>query len=135
MYNEHCTFFIVHSTLSYFCTLMFKNKALIPIFVVVFVDLLGFSIVLPLLPFYAMDFHASPEIIGFFVASYSVFQFIASPILGGLSDKYGRRPILIYSQIGSMLGFLMLGFANTLWMLFASRIIDGASGGNLTIAQ
>ena len=114
---------------------MFKNKALIPIFVVVFVDLLGFSIVLPLLPFYAMDFHASPEIIGYFVASYSVFQFIAAPILGGLSDKYGRRPVLIYSQIGSMLGFLMLGFANSLWMLFASRIIDGASGGNLTIAQ
>ncbi len=114
---------------------MFKNKALIPIFIVVFVDLLGFTIVLPLLPFYAQDYQASPQVIGYFVAVYSVMQFIASPILGGLSDKYGRRPVLIYSQLGSLIGFLMLGFARSLWMLFASRIIDGASGGNLTIAQ
>lgn len=114
---------------------MFKNKALIPIFVVVFVDLLGFSIVLPLLPFYAQDFQASPETIGIFVASYSVFQFISSPILGGLSDRYGRRPMLIYSQIGSMIGFILLGIGGSLAILFISRIIDGISGGNLTIAQ
>lgn len=113
---------------------MFKNKALIPIFIVVLVDLLGFSIVLPLLPFYAQDYQASPEVIGYFVAAYSVFQFLASPILGGLSDKYGRRPLLIYSQLGSMIGFLLLGWAGSLAMLFLSRIIDGISGGNLTIA-
>lgn len=73
--------------------------------------------------------------IGYLVASYSVCQFIASPILGGLSDRYGRRPLLIYSQVGSMLGFILLGFAHTLPLLFLSRIIDGISGGNLTIAQ
>jgi MFS transporter, DHA1 family, tetracycline resistance protein len=114
---------------------MFQNKALIPIFVVVFVDLLGFSIILPLLPFYALDYKLSPDTIGIVAAVYSVFQFIASPILGSLSDRFGRRPLLIYSQIGSMLGFLVLGWANAVWMLIASRIIDGISGGNITIAS
>ena len=114
---------------------MFKNKALIPIAVVVFVDLLGFSIILPLLPYYASTFHASPQMIGYLVASYSVCQFIAAPILGGLSDKIGRRPLLIYSQLGSLAGFIVLGLANSLPILFLSRIIDGISGGNITIAQ
>lgn len=113
---------------------MFSNKALIPIFVVVFVDLLGFSIILPLLPFYALEYKLTPDAIGLIAAVYSVFQFIASPVLGAMSDKYGRRPLLIYSQIGSMLGFLMLGWANAVWMLIASRVIDGISGGNITIA-
>ncbi len=113
---------------------MFSNKALIPIFVVVFVDLLGFSIILPLLPFYALEYKLTPDAIGLIAAVYSVFQFIASPVLGAMSDKYGRRPLLIYSQIGSMLGFLMLGWASAVWMLIASRVIDGISGGNITIA-
>src|ERR1019366_8412813 len=114
---------------------MFKNKALIPIAIVVFVDLLGFSIILPLLPYYARTFSASPEMIGYLVASYSVCQFVAAPILGGMSDKFGRRPLLIYSQLGSMAGFILLGVANSLPILFLSRIIDGISGGNLTMAQ
>ena len=114
---------------------MFKNKALIPIFVVVLVDLLGFSIILPLLPFYALQFNVSPEMIGMIAAVYSVCQFGASPILGALSDRYGRRPVLIYSQIGSMVGFLILGFANTVWLLVLSRFVDGISGGNITIAS
>ncbi len=114
---------------------MFKNKALIPIAIVVFVDLLGFSIILPLLPYYASTFHASAETIGYLVASYSICQFFAGPILGGMSDRFGRRPLLIYSQLGSMAGFILLGVANSLPILFLSRIIDGISGGNLTIAQ
>ena len=114
---------------------MFSNKALIPIFVVVFVDLLGFSIILPLLPFYALEYKLTPDAIGLIAAVYSVFQFIASPVLGAMSDKYGRRPLLIYSQIGSMLGFLLLGWASAVWMLIASRVIDGISGGNITIAS
>jgi DHA1 family tetracycline resistance protein-like MFS transporter len=118
---------------------MFTNRRLIPLFIVVFVDILGFSLILPLLPFYASSFNASAETIGFLVASYSVFQFIGSPILGDLSDRYGRRPLLIYSQIGSFAGFVLMGAAshlpNPLLWLFVSRIIDGVSGGNLTIAQ
>jgi DHA1 family tetracycline resistance protein-like MFS transporter len=115
------------------------NKRLLPIFAVVFVDLLGFSIILPLLPYYASTFDASEVTIGWLVASYSICQFFASPVLGALSDRYGRRPLLVYSQIGSCLGFVLLGTAlylpNPLLWLFVSRIVDGVSGGNLTIAQ
>ena len=118
---------------------MFINKRLIPIFIVVFVDLLGFSIILPLLPYYAGKFGAAPQTIGILIASYSLCQFIASPILGDWSDRYGRRPILLYSQIGSCLGFILMGTAlllpNPLLWLFVARIIDGLSGGNLTVAQ
>lgn len=114
---------------------MFKNKALVAIAIVVFVDLLGYSIILPLLAFYAKTFNASPQTTGYLVAVYSICQFIASPILGSMSDRFGRRPLLIYSQIGSFLGFILLGLANTLPLLFLSRVIDGLSGGNLTIAQ
>lgn len=118
---------------------MFKDKRLIPIFIVVFIDLLGFSLILPLLPYYASTFGASPQTIGYLVASYSLCQFLAAPILGDWSDRYGRRPLLLYSQLGSFLGFLLLAIApslpNALMWLFVSRIIDGVSGGNLTIAQ
>ncbi|MEP7234636.1 MAG: MFS transporter [Ignavibacteriota bacterium] len=114
---------------------MFKNKALIPIFIVVFVDLLGFSIILPLLPFYALQFSISPEMIGMIAAVYSVCQFAASPILGSLSDRHGRRPVLIYSQFGSMAGFLLLAVAGNVWIIILSRIVDGISGGNITIAS
>lgn len=118
---------------------MFKDKRLIPIFIVVFIDLLGFSLILPLLPYYASTFGASPQTIGYLVASYSLCQFLAAPILGDWSDRYGRRPLLLYSQLGSFLGFVLLAIApslpNALLWLFISRIIDGVSGGNLTIAQ
>lgn len=116
-----------------------KDKRLIPIFIVVFVDILGFSIILPLLPYYAGLFNASDQTIGFLIASYSVCQFIAAPLLGNLSDGYGRRPVLIYSQLGSLGGFILLGLAmrlpNPLAWMFAARMIDGFSGGNLTVAQ
>jgi len=115
------------------------NKRLIPIFIVVFVDILGFSIILPLLPFYASKINAADAAVGPLIASYSLCQFIAAPILGNLSDSYGRRPILLYSQFGSFLGFILLGLAmhlpHPLAWLFAGRMIDGLSGGNLTVAQ
>ena len=114
---------------------MFKNKALIPIFIVVLVDLLGFSIILPLLPFYALQFNLSPEMIGLLTSVYSVCQFVAAPLLGSLSDRYGRRPVLIYSQIGSMVGFILLGIATSVWGIILSRVVDGISGGNITIAS
>lgn len=105
------------------------------IFIIVFLDLLGAGIILPLLPFYAEKFTASAIIITLLVSIYSLMQFIFSPLLGHLSDKYGRRPVLIISQVGSAIGYLMLAFANSIHILFLSRIIDGITGGNISTAQ
>jgi len=111
------------------------NKRLFSVIFVVFIDLLGFGLILPLLPYYAETFAASEFTTGLLVASYAAMQLIGAPILGRLSDRFGRRPILLLSIFGTFLGFLLLGFANALWMLFASRIIDGFTGGNLSVAQ
>ncbi|MFL6335202.1 MAG: MFS transporter [Pyrinomonadaceae bacterium] len=114
-----------------------KRSPLLVIFVTVFIDLVGFGIVIPVLPFYVEGtrFDASPRMVGLLFASYSVMQLLFTPILGRLSDKYGRRPILFFSLLGTSLGFFVLGFATTLWMLFAGRIIDGITGGNISTAQ
>jgi DHA1 family tetracycline resistance protein-like MFS transporter len=114
-----------------------KRSPLLVIFVTVFIDLVGFGIVIPVLPYYAEGarFGATPREVGLLFASYSVMQLIFSPVLGRLSDKYGRRPILLISLLGTCLGFLILGFATTLLMLFVGRIIDGISGGNISTAQ
>lgn len=105
------------------------------IFLIVFIDLLGFSLILPLLPFYADTFGATPFQVGLLVASYAAAQLVGAPLLGRLSDRFGRRPVLLISQLGTFVGFLMLGFANALWMLFASRLLDGFTGGNISVAQ
>lgn len=112
-----------------------NNRKLITLFLIVFIDLLGFSIILPLLPFYAETFGASPAQIGFLVASYAAAQLVGAPLLGRLSDRFGRKPVLLISLGGTFIGFLILGFANSLWMLFVSRVIDGFTGGNISVAQ
>src|SRR5262249_38254150 len=114
-----------------------RRSPLIVIFTTVFIDLVGFGIVIPVLPFYAEGtaFNATPRVVGLLFASYSIMQLIFSPILGSLSDKYGRRPVLLLSIIGTGIGFLMLGFARTVLMLFAGRILDGITGGNISTAQ
>jgi len=135
-----------------------RNSRLFPIFLVVFIDLLGFSLILPLLPFYAENYGASSLLIGLLTASYAAAQLIGAPIMGRLSDRYGRRPILLASVAGTLFGFLLLGFADPLGrllanlltqgtptaalqnsmilgILFLSRIIDGLTGGNITVAQ
>ncbi|MFA6017122.1 MAG: MFS transporter [Patescibacteria group bacterium] len=114
---------------------MKNNKSLLTIFLVVFIDLLGFGIILPLLPYIAEKYSANPFQIGLLTATYSLFQLIASPILGRLSDRYGRKKLLIISQLGSTVGYLLLGISGSLPLLFLSRIIDGATGGNISIAQ
>lgn len=110
-------------------------KKILPVFVIVLIDLLGLTIIIPLLPLYATSFGADPLVIGALSAAYPLMQFLGAPVLGRLSDRFGRRPILIISQIGTFLGFIVLGLANTLWLLFASRIIDGISGANIATAQ
>jgi MFS transporter, DHA1 family, tetracycline resistance protein len=114
-----------------------NRSPLLVIFITVFIDLIGFGIVIPVLPFYVEGsrFNASPRMVGLLFASYSIMQLFFTPVLGRLSDKYGRRPVLLVSLLGTAAGFLMLGLATSLWMLFAGRIIDGISGGNISTAQ
>ena len=114
-----------------------KRSPLIVIFTTVFIDLVGFGIVIPVLPFYAEGtaFNATPRTVGLLFASYSIMQLIFSPILGGLSDKHGRRPVLLLSIIGTGIGFLVLGSARNVLMLFIGRILDGITGGNISTAQ
>ena len=113
----------------------FITKPLLVIFLTILVDLIGFGIVIPLLPFYAERFDASPFDVGVLVAVYSLMQFIFSPILGSLSDKYGRKPILLISIAGSAIGYLTIGLAGSLLMVFVGRIIGGITAGNLSTAQ
>jgi len=112
-----------------------NNRYLFSIILVVFIDLLGFSLIIPLLPYYAQTFNASDTTIGLLLASYAAAQLIGAPLLGRASDRFGRRPILLISIFGTFLGFLIFGFAKSLTMLFASRILQGLTGGNLSVAQ
>jgi len=105
------------------------------IFLTVFIDLIGFGIVLPLLPFYATDFGADPMIIGLLVAMHPAMQFLFGPIWGRLSDRIGRRPILLLGLVGSGLSYLLFGLATNLTWLFASRIMQGIAGANIPVAQ
>ncbi len=105
------------------------------VFLTVFIDLLGFGIVIPLLPLYAEQYHPTPLQFGLLMSSYSAMQFLFAPILGRLSDRIGRRPVLLGSLLGTVAGYLLFAFAGSLAMLFAARIIDGITGGNIGTAQ
>jgi MFS family permease len=110
-------------------------RALLPIFLIIVVDILGMTIILPLLPFYAEHLGASPATVGLLVSIFAVCQLIGGPLLGRISDQVGRKPILILSQMGTLIGFGILAWANALWLVFLSRIIDGFTAGNISIAQ
>ena len=129
-----------------------EKRRLVNIFIIVFIDLLGFGLILPLLPFYADTYGASATLVGLLTAVYPGFQLLGAPFLGRLSDRFGRRPILLISIFGTFLGFLVLGVADPLgrWtagmiglpvnatilgLLFLSRSIDGLTGGNISVAQ
>jgi DHA1 family tetracycline resistance protein-like MFS transporter len=111
------------------------RSPLLPIFLTVFVDVLGLTLMLPLLPFYTEHFGGSPTTVGLLIASYAFCQLISGPILGRISDRVGRKPVLLVSQAGTFAAFLMIGFSNGLVMLFIGRMIDGLTAGNLSIAQ
>ena len=111
------------------------TRPLLIIFLTIFVNLVGFGIIIPLLPFYAETFGASPFVVGLLFAVFSLAQLIASPALGGLSDRYGRRPVLVFSLLGTVASFVMLALAQSIMMLFIARIVDGLSGGNISTAR
>lgn len=112
------------------------DRRLVTILLIVFVQMLGASMALPILPLYAKnEFAMSPRTITVLIASFFAAQFLAGPFIGRLSDKRGRVPVLVVSQIGTALSFVMLGAAGSVAMLFASRILDGITGGNIIVAQ
>lgn len=106
-----------------------------PLLAITAVDMLGFGLILPLLPYYAQTFGADPLTIGFLAATYSVAQFVGTPIIGRLSDVFGRKPILILTQLVQVSGFVMLALADSLFMIFLARIIAGLMGANIPVAQ
>lgn len=110
-------------------------RKILPVFIIVLIDLLGLTIIIPLMPLYATSFGANAFTIGVLGAAYPVMQFMGAPLLGRLSDRYGRKPVLLISQLGTLIGFLILGFANALWLLFLARLLDGLSGANISTAQ
>ncbi|MGB2964366.1 MAG: MFS transporter [Anaerolineales bacterium] len=129
-----------------------EKKRLFNIFIIVFIDLLGFGLILPLLPFYADQYGATPVVVGLLTAIYAATQLFGAPLLGRLSDRFGRRPILLISIFGTFLGFLLFGVSEPageiiasllgspvpkmiLAILFFSRALDGFTGGNISVAQ
>ena len=111
------------------------RAALATVFLAVLIDLMGFGIILPLLPFYASVFGATAVQVGLLYSVYSFAQLIFSPIWGGLSDRFGRRPIMLMSTLGASIAYLVFGLAHTLGLLFISRLIAGIMGGNISTAQ
>lgn len=105
------------------------------LFFIVLIDLIGFGLVIPLLPFYAVRFGASAPVVTWLLATYSLTQLVAAPLWGRLSDRIGRRPVLMASMATSALAYLWLGAASQLWMLFAARALAGAGAGNIAAAQ
>src|SRR5690606_34421182 len=108
-------------------------KRVFPIFVIVLVDLLGLTVIIPLLPLYTVAMGPDPFVIGLLAATFPVMQLFGGPLLGGLSDRVGRKPILLISQMGTFIGLVILCFANTLPLIFLSRLIAGAAGANIVV--
>jgi len=112
-----------------------KKSPLAIILLIVFIDLIGFGMIIPILPLYAQSFGALEWQIGLLLASYSFMQFLASPVLGGISDRFGRKPVLLCSLLGSATGYILMANAHSLFMLFLARIIAGISGASVGTAS
>src|ERR1043166_7265959 len=112
-----------------------KRSSLLVLFLTVFIDLIGFGMVIPFLSFYAREYGASGTTVGAVVGIYSIMQFFFAPVWGRMSDRIGRRPVILISLTASCIGYVLFGFARHLWVLFASRVIAGAGGANIGTAQ
>lgn len=112
-----------------------KKSPLVILFVTVFIDLIGFGIVLPLLPFYAQHFGANALLVGLLSTSFSLMQLLFAPVWGRLSDRLGRRPVILVGLLGSSISYLTFGLAQSLPILFLSRILAGIAGANISTAQ
>src|SRR5215470_248175 len=112
-----------------------SRSSLSIIFLTVFVDLLGFGIVLPLLPYYAHQFHSSGAVAGALIAVYSAMQLVCAPLWGQWSDSRGRRPVILLSLAGSTVSYLLFACADGIGLLFVSRVLAGVAGANIPVAQ
>ena len=112
-----------------------ERVSLLPVFLIVLVDVFGMTLVLPLLAIYAESFHATPLEATLLVSVFAACQFVSAPLIGHWSDRIGRKPMLVLSQIGTFIGFVILAEAHALWMIYVSRIIDGATAGNISLVQ
>jgi len=112
-----------------------RRSPLLFIFITVFVDLLGYGMVIPLLPFYVTRQSGGAAVAGALGSLYALMQLLSGPVLGALSDAYGRRPVLLVCLLGTACAYLLLGLANSLAMIFVAVMVDGITGGNLTTAQ
>ena len=110
-------------------------RQLFVLIAVAFIDMIGFMLVLPVLPFYALKLHATPVQVGWIFAAFSIAQLISAPLWGRVSDRYGRRPALLIGLLASAAAYTVFGFADTLWLLFLSRFVQGAGGGTTGVAQ
>ena len=109
--------------------------SLLPVFLIVLVDVFGMTLVIPLLAIYAETFHATPLQATMLVSVFAACQLISGPMIGHMSDRVGRKPMLLISQIGTFIGFIVMARARALWMLYMARVLDGATAGNLSLAQ
>ncbi|MFV8750243.1 MFS transporter [Nannocystaceae bacterium ST9] len=112
-----------------------RRRALSTVALTLFLDLAGFGIILPILPYYAESFDASATAVTLLSTAFSAAQFVMSPVLGRLSDRHGRRPIMLFSIFGSVASSLVLGFANALWLVFAARVVAGCCKANVSTAH
>ena len=119
-------------------------RKLLPILGITFIDIVGFSMLIPMLPYFVTHFGASAFVVGLLMAIFSLCQFIAAPLWGNASDRIGRKTVLIVSQIGATIGWALLGFASSvaaalaiapIAVVFVARIIEGISGGNISVTQ
>ena len=112
-----------------------QRVSLLPVFLIVLVDVFGMTLVIPLLAIYAETFHATPLQATMLVSVYAACQLVSGPIIGHMSDRVGRKPMLLISQIGTFIGFIVMARAQALWMLYIARVLDGSTAGNLSLAQ
>jgi len=112
-----------------------RPVSLLPVFLIVLVDVFGMTLVIPLLAIYAETFHATPLQATMLVSVFAACQLISGPVIGHVSDRVGRKPMLLISQIGTFIGFIVMARARALWMLYLARVLDGSTAGNLSLAQ
>jgi MFS family permease len=112
-----------------------RPVSLLPVFLIVLVDVFGMTLVIPLLAIYAESFHATPLQATMLVSVYAACQLVSGPVIGHISDRVGRKPMLLISQVGTFIGFIVMARATALWMLYVARVLDGSTAGNLSLAQ